>query len=82
MWSTGGTFSLGDTIGQSDASRVPMTAGGLSLAGGFWPSPAPACTSFAPADFDQDRDVGQADFAVFQRCYSDEYVAPDPSCSQ
>ncbi len=34
MFSTGGGYSLGGTIGQPDAGV--MSGGGYSLAGGFW----------------------------------------------
>ena len=39
--STGGSFSLGGTIGQHDAGQ-PMTGGSYSLTGGFWPGLASA----------------------------------------
>jgi len=32
-------------------------------------------------DFDNDTDVDQSDFSVFQRCYSGEDVAGDPNCA-
>lgn len=35
MFSTGGNFSLGGTIGQPDAGVV-MTGGNFTLVGGFW----------------------------------------------
>jgi hypothetical protein len=34
-FATGGTFNLGGTIGQPDASNV-LTGGAFSLTGGFW----------------------------------------------
>lgn len=34
--SSGGSFTLGGTIGQHDAGQ-PMTGGSFSLTGGFWP---------------------------------------------
>jgi hypothetical protein len=34
--SAGGNFSLSGTIGQPDASALPMTGGAFSLTGGFW----------------------------------------------
>jgi hypothetical protein len=34
---------------------------------------------FAPCDFDQDHDVDQADFGMFQRCYSEPGIAQDDS---
>ena len=33
-FSTGGSYSLGGTVGQADAGG--LTGGGYSLAGGFW----------------------------------------------
>lgn len=38
-FSAGGGFSLGGTIAQPDAGPTtgPMTSGGFSLVGGFWP---------------------------------------------
>lgn len=36
-----------------------------------------------PGDFDHDRDVDQADFGMFQRCYSGSGIAPtDPACAE
>ncbi len=45
MWTTAGTFGLSGTIGQPDASVVPMTGGNFALVGGFWPiaSVPPVC---------------------------------------
>jgi hypothetical protein len=37
-FSTGGSYSLGGTIGQADSGV--MSGGAYSLAGGFWPSGA------------------------------------------
>jgi hypothetical protein len=34
--STGGVYSISGTIGQPDASAMPMTGGNFSLTGGFW----------------------------------------------
>jgi hypothetical protein len=34
--STGGAYSLSGTIGQSDASPVPLSGGSYTLNGGFW----------------------------------------------
>ena len=42
MFSTGGGFELGGTIGQPDANPLTMAGGGFSLIGGFWPGAAPA----------------------------------------
>jgi hypothetical protein len=45
MWSTGGGFELGGTIGQPDASMVVMTGGAFELTGGFWAVPPCWCMS-------------------------------------
>jgi hypothetical protein len=38
MFSTGGSYSLGGTIGQPDAQAAPVMSGGTyELIGGFWP---------------------------------------------
>ncbi len=57
LWTTGGTFELSGTIGQPDASVIPMTGGTFELVGGFWPVAAlpPAC----PGDCNCD---GRVDF--------------------
>jgi len=36
MFSTGGGYSLGGTVGQPDAGVFASAGGGYSLAGGFW----------------------------------------------
>ena len=38
-FTTGGTFNLGGTVGQPDASSA-LTGGAFSLTGGFWFTPA------------------------------------------
>jgi hypothetical protein len=38
-FAAGGTFDLGGTVGQPDASN-PLTGGAYSLTGGFWFAPA------------------------------------------
>jgi hypothetical protein len=38
-FAVGGTFNLGGTVGQPDASNL-LTGGGYSLTGGFWFTPA------------------------------------------
>jgi hypothetical protein len=35
--SSGGSYTLSGTIGQPDASLVPLTGGNYTLQGGFWP---------------------------------------------
>ncbi|MCI0632121.1 MAG: hypothetical protein L0Y44_15870 [Phycisphaerales bacterium] len=48
-FSTGDDFTLGGTIGQPDAG-VPMTGGGFSLTGGFWPGAGGPEIDTCPAD--------------------------------
>jgi hypothetical protein len=45
MWSEGGGFTLGGTIGQPDAGV--LTGGSYSLSGGFW-GPGGVYLSFLP----------------------------------
>jgi hypothetical protein len=76
--STGGNFELTGTIGQPDASAASAMAGGnLSLTGGFWSVTLPACSNFAPADFNQDCFVDVQDLAIFQACTSGPVVLYD-----
>jgi hypothetical protein len=42
---------------------------------------ADGCQSRIPGDFDNDGDVDQADFGVFQRCLSGGGVPADPNCA-
>jgi len=81
MWSVGGTYSLGGTIGQPDAALLPMTGGSFSLSGGFWQSLGPMCTSYAPADFDRDCDVDGDDLAAFVACVSGPTLGSLSGCS-
>ena len=48
VFTTGGSFELSGTIGQSDAGG-PMTGGTFTLNGGFWPGAAPAGTGVPAA---------------------------------
>jgi hypothetical protein len=60
-FATGGTFDLGGTVGQPDASNA-LTGGAFSLTGGFW---------FAPACIAHNGDVdanGCIDDADLLRC--------------
>jgi hypothetical protein len=46
----------------------------------------PSCTlvpsgGIIAADFDNDNDVDQNDFAIFQRCYSGMDNPADPNCA-
>jgi hypothetical protein len=59
MFSTGGGFALGGSIGQPDASRSYMAGGNFTLVGGFWSATAtalPVCKGDMNCD-------GQIDFA-------------------
>jgi hypothetical protein len=68
MFSTGGGYELGGTIGQPDASVTVMTGGTFELAGGFWFSKI-VCNS-PPQDADADADVDLTDFQRFQACFN------------
>jgi hypothetical protein len=48
MFSTGGGFSLGGTIGQPDAGAAVAGGGGYALTGGFWYSGAAQFSIFLP----------------------------------
>jgi hypothetical protein len=70
MFSTGGGFELGGSIGQPDAGPTPvMTGGAFELTGGFWGFVL-TCGAKAPVDFDQDCDVDLSDLAIFESCAS------------
>jgi hypothetical protein len=86
MFSTGGGYTLGGTIGQPDATAAAaMTGGTFTLTGGFWAVAVPTCTSFAPADFNQDCRVDAEDRALFDACFTGPEVpynpvSPPPGC--
>ena len=65
MWSTGGAFELGGTIGQPDAGA--MTGGTYSLTGGFWAVGADVCT--CPSDVNADGLRDGIDVAGFVACF-------------
>ena len=69
MFSTGGDFALGGTVGQPDAGPVagPMTGGDFALTGGFW-AVAGAPPEPVAGDCDGDLDVDLADFAHLADC--------------
>ncbi len=79
MFSTGGGFELGGTIGQPDASVTVMTGGSFELIGGFWGFVL-TCGATAPVDFDQDCDVDQDDLDLFEACASGPGVPMTPGC--
>ena len=68
MNSTGGGFELSGTIGQMDAGPTsgPMTGGGFSLVGGFWPGAGFACP--LPGDMNGDGLRNGKDIQRFVGC--------------
>ncbi|CUU36019.1 hypothetical protein DCOP10_116176 [Armatimonadetes bacterium DC] len=56
-FATGGSFNMGGTVGQPDASNA-LTGGGYSLTGGFWFTPACVATN---GDVDGNGCVDDAD---------------------
>jgi hypothetical protein len=77
--SLAGPFTLSCTIGQVDAGPN-MTGGAFSLAGGFWPSGAPAVPRCGSADFNCDGDLGtDADIESFFACLAG--TCPPPPCT-
>ena len=67
-FSTGGTFQLGGTIGQPDASSfsTPLSGGTFTLVGGFWPAAGQLCT--LPGDMNVDGLRDGADIQDFLNC--------------
>ena len=67
--STGGSYTLSGTVGQPDARNhpEPISGGSYGLTGGFWV--IPECPAI-PCDYDEDCDVDQADYTVFEACAS------------
>jgi len=61
MWSIGGTYELGGTIGQPDAGE--MSGGTFTLTGGFW-------FAVVPGDCDADGGVTLLDYDAFEACLS------------
>lgn len=57
MYSTGGTFSIGGTIGQPDAGSFtqPMAGGTFELVGGFWAGAGGACSCLGDTNGDGQR---------------------------
>ena len=77
--STGGNYTLSGAVGQPDARNhpEPMTGGNYKLTGGFWV--IPECPSH-PVDYDNDCDVDQADYTIFEACASGPGVPHDLDC--
>lgn len=66
MWSTGGTYELGGTIGQPDAGAMTGAGPGgtYSLTGGFWALPPCWCLS----DMNNDGKRNGDDIQAFVDC--------------
>ena len=66
--SAGGGFALSGTIGQPDAGPLagPMTGGGFSLVGGFWPGIGSVCP--LPGDMNGDGLRNGRDIQGFVKC--------------
>jgi hypothetical protein len=69
MWSTGGDYELGGTIGQPDAGAMTGTGpgGDYTLSGGFWAVPPCWCL----ADVNNDGQRNAADIQNFVECMLD-----------
>ena len=78
--STGGSYTLSGTVGQSDARNhpEPMTGVDYRITGGFWV--IPECPAI-PADYDADCDVDQADYQIFEVCASGSEIPFAGDCS-
>jgi hypothetical protein len=81
--SSGGEYSISGTIGQAEAAALPAAGGNFVLIGGFWSGMAlPACTEYAPADFDRDCDVDLDDLAFFVLCAAGPEMSIPPGCAE
>ncbi len=78
MFSTGGDFSLGGSIGQPDANQVVMTGGDFELQGGFWAVAAAPCD---PCDMDCDGDINAFDIEPFLTLLFDPNPDPCDECT-
>lgn len=78
MFSTGGAYSLGGTIGQHDAGSFssPMSGGAYSLVGGFWPGAA-TVTCGCPGNTNGDSVKDGRDIQKFVACV----LATGPGCA-
>jgi hypothetical protein len=68
MHTTGGSFELSGTIGQTDASSfsAPMVGGSFELVGGFWHPATTTCVCPGDMNFDGQRNGG--DIQQFTLC--------------
>ncbi|MHC4442833.1 MAG: hypothetical protein ACYTF1_14350 [Planctomycetota bacterium] len=80
MFSVGGTYSLGGTIAQYDASVLAHAGGNYVINGGFWEGAAGG--GKVKPDFDKDGDVDQYDFDAFQACASGPMIPRPAGCEE
>lgn len=66
-------FDFDGDVDTADVDRLFSCARGPNI------PKSPGCTAF---DLDDDDDVDQDDFGIFQRCYSGSGVVPKPNCGQ
>ncbi|MCK4660109.1 MAG: hypothetical protein KAV82_11360 [Phycisphaerae bacterium] len=80
MFSTGGGFELGGTIGQPDAGVMTDgdKQGTFTLTGGFWAGVS--TDTQVPGDCNGDGLVDLDDFAVFAGCMAGPQGGLDPGC--
>jgi len=78
MFSTGGPFALGGTIGQPDVGVV-MTGGRFALTGGFWPA-----ATFLPGDLNCDGAINNFDIDPFVLALTNPagYAQQYPNCNR
>lgn len=77
VWTTGGSYELGGTVGQPDAGA--MTGGEFELTGGFW-SGAVGAGQPLPGDCNGDRVVDLVDFRDFSDCLLGPGGGLGPDC--
>jgi hypothetical protein len=66
MFSSGGSFELGGTVGQPDAAIAVLYGGPFQLSGGFW---AAAAAAPCLGDLNGDRRRDLADLAILLAAY-------------
>lgn len=76
MFSTGGSYSLGGTIGQHDAGV--MSGGSYTLVGGFWA--LPTSPALCPGDMNCDGVVNFDDIDLFVEALQGLPSWPYPNC--
>lgn len=77
IFSAGGAFELGGTVGQHDAGPEtgPMIGGAFELVGGFWASASTDCS--CPGDLTGDHVIDGNDIQQMADCF----LTPDGACS-